>query len=133
MQKFLYQINLLTCTYTHTLKCVQNVTFDLAEAFPFFVAVVVLVVELEDSTASLGDCLLAAALEDALLLGGGAVGLCFSSKPTTTCLEAGCIIQYHHNNQTSLKQECTRDVQDNSMYTPVYSTQCARSNITQFK
>ena len=77
-------------------------------------------VELEDSTASLGDCLLAAALEDALLLGGGAVGLCFSSKPTTTCLEAGCIIQYHHNNQTSLKQECTRDVQDNSMYTPVY-------------
>lgn len=67
-------------------------TFDLAEAFPFFVVVaaaVVLVVEVEDSAASLGDCLLEVGFEDALLLGGGAVGLCFSSKPTTTCLEAG--------------------------------------------
>ena len=67
-------------------------TFDLAEAFPFFVVVaaaVVLVVDVEDSAASLGDCLLEVGLEDALLLGGGAVGLCFSSKPTTTCLEAG--------------------------------------------
>lgn len=75
-------------TYAN-LQHVQKFTFDLAEAFPFFVVVVVLVVELEDSTGSLGDCLLAAALDDALLLGGGAVGLCFSSNPTTTCLEAG--------------------------------------------
>ena len=42
------------------------------------------------SAASLGDCLLGADLDGgALLLGGGAVGLCFSSNPTTTCLEAG--------------------------------------------
>lgn len=49
-----------------------------------------MVVVVEGSAASLGGCLLGAGLEGgALLLGGGAVGLCFSSKPTTTCLEAG--------------------------------------------
>ena len=62
-------------------------TLDLAEAFPFFPAAVVVVV---GSATSLGDCLLGAVLDaGALLLGGGAVGLCFSSNPTTTCLEEG--------------------------------------------
>lgn len=63
-------------------------TLDLAEAFPFFAGAAVVVAEC--SAASVADCLLEAGLEDeALLLGGGAVGLCFSNNPTTTCLEAG--------------------------------------------
>lgn len=69
-------------------------TLDLVEAFPFFVATLVVLVVV-GSAASLGDCLVVADLEEAdleggaLLLGGGAVGLCFSSNVTTDCLEAG--------------------------------------------
>ena len=76
------------CMYVmYVCKYICISTLDLAEAFPFFPAAVVVVV---GSAASLGDCLLGAVLDaGALLLGGGAVGLCFSSNPTTTCLEEG--------------------------------------------
>jgi len=67
-----------------------------AEVFPPFFAVAVVVLEV--SLASLGSdggCLLeaaAAGFDAALLLGGGAAGLCFSKIAITACLEVGYII-----------------------------------------